>query len=72
MRRANLYESYADSHQGDSLLLETKVCINKLLVCQSTIPFAVRMSVQPNSTIPHAPTPGAYESKETLTGNFSS
>ena len=72
MRRANLYESYADSHLDHSLLLRTKVCNNKLFVCQSTIPFAVRMSVQPNSTIPHAPTPGAYESKETLTGNFSS
>ena len=72
MRRANLYESYADSHQDHSLLLQTKVCNNKLFVCQSTTPFAVRMSVQSNSTIPHAPTTGAYESKEILIGNFSS
>ena len=72
MRRANLYESYPDSRQDHGLLLQTKVCNNKLFVCQSTIPFAVRMSVQSNSTIPHAPTPGAYESKETLIGNFSS
>ena len=72
MRRANLYESNADSHQDHSLLLQTKVCNNKLFVCQSTIPFAVRTSVQSKSTIPHAPTTGAYESKEILTGNFSS
>ena len=72
MRRANLYESYADSHLDHSLLLLTKVYNNKLFACQSTIPFAVRMSVQSNSTISQAPTPGAYESKETLIGNFSS
>ena len=72
MKRANLYESYADSHLDHSLLLQTKVCNNKLFVRQSTTPFAVRMSVQSNSTIAHAPTPGVYESKETLIGNFSS
>ena len=69
MRRANLYESYTNSHQDHSL--STKFCNNKLFACQSTTPFAVRMSVQSNLTIPHAPTTGAYESKEILIGNFS-
>ena len=45
MRRANLWESYADSHLDHSPLLQTKVCDNKLLVCQSTTSFSVRMSV---------------------------
>ena len=70
MRRANLYESYADFHQDHSLAAEIKVCNNKLFVGQSTIPFAIRMSVQSNSVIPHAPTPGPYERKEILIGNF--
>ena len=54
------------------MVKKTKVCNNKLFVCQSTIPFAVRTSVQSKSTITHAPTTGAYESKEILIGNFSS
>ena len=49
MRRANLYESQADSDQDHNLAAEIEVCNNKLFVGQNTTPFAIRMSsVQSN------------------------